>query len=524
MPNFTKADIVSSPTEFLNYYLTGLHFGASNIETTGSTTGYYQLSYDSTTASNSYQATYYDGNAHYKLTNLYFYQLIHNNITGITNGTGKLDNIIGELVLELNNSSNSTKLYLCFLIQSVTSKGTDDYITKQGGSISQIFDNIISDTDNAGGILYKSDVRTTSTPNGKAFGSATISPSSDGTIPRQDGTGCIIYSNTKNSSNNTVVVYLKPITVSNPGFISFISGSTIKGATTLFDIYPQPITSSGGSQTTADSQILTNPSNMSASQSASLAKAATTDGSSSTVDEQIYIDCNPTTDSNGDAILDSELSYNIPLNSTLMQDIQHSSMAQLTSNLLFFGFVVFVAYLGIPRFYNLAICDKMSEPQDRISAKAFIMLYLLIICIVLFYDGQQNGNMTELLAGSALVFFTILTYILISNEENKNRDLNGSFKASEFIGFLTAVLKFLMDHCLPMMIVMWIILMVILVCLAWIPTSTSNLKRDSPGDTKQGNAYITGATITMDQFRDYFCWFGLLVIPTLVGTLTWITS
>jgi len=44
MPNFTKADIVSSPTEFLNYYLTGLHFGASNIETTGSTTGYYQLS------------------------------------------------------------------------------------------------------------------------------------------------------------------------------------------------------------------------------------------------------------------------------------------------------------------------------------------------------------------------------------------------------------------------------------------------------------------------------------------------
>jgi uncharacterized protein (TIGR02145 family) len=31
MVNFTKADIVSTPSAFLNYYLTGLHFGASNI-------------------------------------------------------------------------------------------------------------------------------------------------------------------------------------------------------------------------------------------------------------------------------------------------------------------------------------------------------------------------------------------------------------------------------------------------------------------------------------------------------------
>jgi len=520
MSNFTKADIVLKPTEFLNYYLTGLHFGATNIQTMA-TTGYYQLSYDSTTSSNSYQATYYNhpttnSNAHYKLTNLYFYQLIHNNITGITNGTGRLDNIIGELVLELNNSSDSTKLYLCFLIQSVTSKGTDDYITKQGGSISQIFDNIISDPDNKGTIFYKSDVKTTSSSTGKATGLSTISPSSDGTIPRQDGTGCIIYSNTKNSSNNTVVVYLKPITVSNPGFISFISGSTIKDTTTLFDIYPQPITSSGDSQTTANSQILSNPSNMSPSQQNSVKTTTTTDGSTSTVDEQIYIDCNPTADSNGDAILDSELAYNIPLNSTLMQDIQHSSMAQLSSNFLFFGFVVFVAYMGIPRFYNMAICDKMSSNEDKISAKAFIMMYLLIICVVLFYEGQQNGNMTELLAGSAFVFFTILTYILISNEENRE-GVTGSFNLPQFIGFLTGVLKHLIGpNCLPMIIVLWIILLIILVCLAFIPGQKSNLPKD--------DVYVEGASITRDQFRDYFCWIGLLVIPTIVGTMTWITS
>ena len=511
MVNFTKADILLNPTAFLNYYLTGLNFGATNIKTE-STTGYYQLSYDSTTSSNSYQATYYNdpatnSNSHYKLTNLYFYHLIHNNITGVTTDTGKLDNIIGELVLELVNPSNSSKMYLCFLIQSVSSKGTDDHITKQGGSISQLFDNIISDPKNPGGIIY-------SDPNAKGTGSATISPSSDGTIPRQDGTGCVIYGNTKNSLNNTVVVYLNPITVSNPGFISFISGSNISSSTTLFDIYPQPITSSGGTTSTPVSQILSNPSNMSETQKTST--ALTTSVSNALGDEQIYIDCNPTADSNGDAILDSELAYNIPLNSTLMQDIQHSSMAQLSSNFLFFGFVVFVAYMGIPRFYNMAICDKMDKNEDKISAKAFIMMFLLIICVVLFYEGQQNGNMTELLAGSAFVFFTILTYILISNEENRE-GVTGSFSLPQFIGFLTGVLKHLIGpNCLPIIIVLWIILMIILVCLAWIPVKGGKLTIKE--------AYVAGASITMDQFRDYFCWIGILVIPTIVGTLTWITS
>ena len=510
MSNFTKADIVLKPTEFLNYYLTGLHFGATNIKTEP-TTGYYNLSYDSTTSSNSYQATYYNhpttnSNAHYKLTNLYFYKLIHNNITGVTNGTDKLDNIIGELVLELNNSSDSTKLYLCFLIQSVNSKGTDDHITKQGGSISQLFDNIIADPKNTGGILYKSAPGT---------GSATISPSSDGTIPKQDGTGCIIYNNTKGDLNNTVVVYLKPITVSNPGFISFISGSTINGTTTLFDIYPQPITSSSGTTTTPTSQVLSNPVNMSAASQASLLTLETTE-SENAVDEQIYIDCNPTTDSNGDAILNSELAYNIPLNSTLMQDIQHSSMAQLSSNFLFFGFIVFVAYMGIPRFYNMAICDKMSKNEDKISAKAFIMMYLLIICVALFFEGQKNGNMTELLAGSAFVFFTILTYVLISNEENRE-GVTGNFDIGNFIGFLTGVTKHLFSaDCLPMIILLWIFLMVILVCLAFVPGQKSKLPKD--------DVYVEGASITKDQFRDYFSWIGILVIPTIVGTLTWITS
>ena len=507
MTNFTKADIILNPTDSLNYYLSGLQFGATNIVTTNasSSNGTYQLSYDSTKSSNNYQVTGYSpnsGNFQLNLINLYFYKLLHNNITGVTIGPDSLTNIIGELVLELVDSSNSNKMFLCFLIQSVNSKGTDDINGNNKGSLSQLFNEIISDPKNKGGIIYKDSGGT---------GSVKISPSSDGTIPEQDGTGCIIYSD----ANNTVVVYLKPITISNPGLISFIKGTVIGKKTNLFHIYPEPITSSKGTITSSD-QIV-KPGLHSATTSTPNGQTTTsTTTVSNTADEQIYIDCNPTADSNGDAILDSELAYNIPLNSTLMQDIQHSSMAQLSSNFLFFGFIVFVAYLGIPRFYNMAICEKNFSDNDKISAKAFIMMYLLIICIVLFIDGQKNGNMTELLAGSAMVFFTILTYILISIEENRE-GVTGIFTLPQFVGFLFGVMKHLIGpNCLPMIIVLWIILMIILVCLAFVPGQKGKLPKD--------DVYVEGASITKDQFRDYFSWIGFVVIPTIVGTVTWIAT
>ena len=193
-----------------------------------------------------------------------------------------------------------------------------------------------------------------------------------------------------------------------------------------------------------------------------------------------------------------------------MNDIQNSSIAQLSSNFLFFGVCVFVIYMGVPRFYNMAICDKMTDDKDRKSAKAFIMMYLLALCIALFMDGQNTGNMTELLAGSAIIFFSIFTYLLISNEERKNNVRDG-FDTASFVSFVGGVVRHLFKpNTVITMVFLWIILTAILVSLAFIPN------QNGPG--------ANGAIITMDKFRDYFCWIGILVIPTIVGTLTWITQ
>ena len=523
MTNFNQGDILLNQTAFINYYLINLKLYTSNIVTSGpSTDGNYHLSYDSTNgaSTNNYNAIYYNNpvnpsNLYYNLTDIWLFKPLHTNITGVTDGSkDALKKLIGEIVFETTGSTDSSnKLFLCFLIKSVSSDGTDDEVLKNSGSISKLFNKIIKNPGIDGGIVYSgSDVK----------GAATLNFSSDGTIPKQDDAGCIIYNDSVNKA--TVVVYLNPITTSNKQFINFISGTTISGASstgivkgsstknskgemsvsTLFNIYPPDGGTGAGSK-----QIYSNPSNMPTGQLTSAAATSALQAAEQKLatDSQIYIDCNPTTDLNGD----EELAYNIPLNSTLMQDIQHSSVAQLSSNFLFFGMIVFVTYLGVPRFYNMAICDKMPNDADKKSAKAFIMLYLFVVCIALFLDGQNNGNMTELLAGAAMIFFAIFTFLLISSEERKN-GINIGFNMPNFIGFIVGVASHLGNYktTLPMMIALWILLMVILVCLAFIPNMNG-----------QGN---NGAIITMDQFRDYFCWIGILVIPTIVGTLTWITT
>jgi hypothetical protein len=512
MTKFNKGDIVLNSSSLINYNLLNLKIYASNIKTTGPTVdGNYHISYDPTngSSSNEYNVLYHNdpnnpSNVNYKLTDIWLFKPLHKNIEGTTDGSkDALKNLVGEIVFETASSADSSKkLFLCFLIQSVPNKGTDDPIS---GSISKLFNNIIKDQINDGGILYASKDNK---------GTTTINPSSDGTIPSQDDVGSIIYYDSVN--NATVVVYLNPITTSNKQFINFISGTAISGASSsgtvkgtanrpiLFNIYPPESAGSSVKIINGDAVGKTPLNRLSSQVASSLSSLVAPQAESN--DSQIYIDCNPTTDLNGD----QELSYNIPLNSTLMQDIQNSSVAQLSSNFLFFGVVVFAIYLGVPRFYNMAICDKMND-KDRKSAKVFIMMYLFILCIALFMDGQNNGNMTELLAGSAIIFFSIFTYLLISNEERRN-NVSGEFNAPHYIEFLGGVTRHILNikTTLPMIFVLWIILMVILVCLAFIP----NL--NGPGNN--------GAIITMDKFRDYFCWIGILVIPTVVGTLTWITQ
>ena len=456
-----------------------MNFYQSDIQTTTATDGNYHIKYNSPTAnSNNFNVVYYNNNTsrneYYNVTDVYFYNLIHNNIVGVTDGSqepGSAPNLIGELVFETTNFSGGTakkgnsKLFLCFLIQNANggngigpSKATDGPGT---GSIGKLFNNIISD--GKGNIVYGS--------SGK--GTTTISPSVDGTIPEQDQ--AIIYFDS--AYNATVVVYLKPITVSVDSEVKFIFSMNNR-VSPIINNYPSKATHILNSDTTGTGIV-----DMS-------------NNSLYSENSQIYIDCSPTGASES-----SITTYNLPINSDLMSDIQHSSFARLCTNFALFGIILLAAYIGIPKLYNLAVCEKM-QGNDIMYAKSFIILYLMTISLALFANGNQSGNMIEMIAGFFVIFLTIITYILISNEElAANRSFEG-FNMIDFITFVGGVIGFIFEKCLAGIFVLWVILVVILVILAYAA------KKDD------GEPVITNT-----QFRDIMLWVGLVAIPTMVGLM-----
>jgi hypothetical protein len=188
-----------------------------------------------------------------------------------------------------------------------------------------------------------------------------------------------------------------------------------------------------------------------------------------------------------------------------MSDIQHSSFAQLCTNFALFGIILLAAYIGVPKLYNLAVCERM-QGNDVMYAKSFIILYLMIISLALFAGGNQSGNMKEMLAGFFIIFLTIITYILISNEELAANRSFENFNMIDFISFVGGVVGFIFENCLAGIFVLWTILAIILVILAYA------VKKDD------GKPVITNT-----QFRDIMLWVGLVAIPTLVGLMVQIT-
>jgi hypothetical protein len=487
MTKFTQADIITNPSSVINYYLVNMNFYQSDIKTESATEGRYHISYTQpTTNTNDNNVVYYNHttsqNEFYNVTDVYFNNLIHDNIAGKTDGGGPgyINNLIGELIFETTNiiggtkKSGNTKLFLCFLIKNAgggngekPGPGTDDLKGTGTGSIAKLFNNIISG--GGGNIVYGN--------SGK--GTTTISPSADGTIPKQ--TECIIYLD--RVKNATVVVYLNPISISVADEVSFVFGLNYIGSSPIVNNYPLEPTDVLTAGTTGKG-IVDMSSNPFYSENS-----------------QIYIDCNPTGASES-----SITTYNLPINSDLMSDIQNSSFAKLCSNFALFGIMLLAAYIGVPKLYNLAVCEKM-EGDNIMYAKSFIIFFLLIVSLSLFANGNQNGNIIEMMAGFFIIFLTIVTYILISNEELAANRSFSNFNMIDFITFIGGVIGFLFEKCLAPIFVLWVILLIILVIL------TYAAKKDN-GDP----------AITSTQFRDIMLWVGLVAIPTMVGILIQIST
>lgn len=139
-------------------------------------------------------------NVVYKHKKAYFNQLIHNNITGLTNDT---PNDYGELILEHSAPGSGTPIYVCFLLEYNSSPDNENDIDKMIGFSGQ--------TAHIHAGIELNDF---------------ITPQS----------GCISYESTKDNVNSTVFVFTTPIPINS------VSKNIIKNCTSAegkFFAYPE---------------------------------------------------------------------------------------------------------------------------------------------------------------------------------------------------------------------------------------------------------------------------------------------
>ena len=260
----------------------------------------------------------------YTATNIYLYGTIHNNIIGITSDQS---NIVGELVIEHINSSSSTKLYTCFLLQERDNSDKECNLT-----IDQLINNI-------------SNINTIS---------ATDLNLNDA-IPVQRK--CFHYSDSDNYRLNEVFIFTKPILISTES-ASLIS--TLSYDTTLFSI------------------------------SAPIAPSCiniTDNNDFSNKDEQIegmenYFEC---TLENADGSLDTkqiDMDSNNSMNTELYQYILQSFVSII---------VVFIFGIHIPKIYKYIydsvkiVGDNENEIHKKLSKINFAIFIICIISIGLSF-------------------------------------------------------------------------------------------------------------------------------------------
>lgn len=468
---FTSEDIINA--DIVNYSgLVNMNFYTSDITHTKSSDGYFGISYDKNNSPNSSSSISYENQLFY-VKNVYFTNLIHNNIQGITDpisNANQIDKIQGEFIIEAFDDK-SKYLCLCFLLKSTISNtgSTDDSTT---GLFTNFFNTIITTN---GSINTKN--------SSKASYTATISDNRS--IPQQTD-GCISYKVARKEKDNdtnintTIIVFLNPITYNNshPVFKNLSPNSYLDGLKKFKMYASYPLNKADKNNT---KQNLANG-------------VESTNKSGMALENDIYIDCNPTGEGE-----ENIKTYKLPINSDLMGDIQNSSLSKLINNFAMFGVLLLVSYVGIPKLYNMAVCDKMND-EDQYYARIFILFYFIIVIFALFVDGSADGDMTELLVGFFFIFLAILTYVLVLDVGSNN---DQDFNISTFIIFFVEVLSYVLfkPKNLAIIILFFVILM-ITVCLV----------KDN-----DGNTFITTKT-----GKKTTAWLSLLVIPTFAGLITWI--
>ena len=110
----TKSGNVSYDNKIVyNFYRTTVNKNEIQSPVTNTSVNYYKAAFLNNGAEPNFYYTNNGSTDSYVTKNIYFFGLLHNNITNISD---KNPNIIGELVIELSSSA-SNAAYVCFLLE-----------------------------------------------------------------------------------------------------------------------------------------------------------------------------------------------------------------------------------------------------------------------------------------------------------------------------------------------------------------------------------------------------------------------
>jgi len=231
---------------------------------------------------------------------IYVNRLLHFNIDKITTDN---ENIIGELVIEHKNLTKTGKVYTCYLLESTPSFKTD------GNDIDKMLtlpDKEVTNMD----ITLNSILPTNS--------------------------DCIVY----NTNNNvdTVCVFTSPIVINTESTSKIMKYAD---KTTLFEISATNKEAFNGYR-----EGLENANTMQTIPSANISEPDS---------QEIYIDCNPT--GVGE---DEMLTYNVPINTKMMDEEQESQLMKTTVNYGLFLIALVVSYVLVPIGYKSLVIDPIN--------------------------------------------------------------------------------------------------------------------------------------------------------------------
>jgi hypothetical protein len=163
--------------------------------------------------------------------------------------------------------------------------------------------------------------------------------------------------------------------------------------------------------------------------------------------DQIYIDCNPTGESD-----ETIRTYNLPINSSLMGDIQKNELIKMILNFCLFSTGIICAYFGVPilNSYIVAIEFKNNEKylgflplSSRVTGNNFVIVYfgLFIFLMTVFLLMMGFAIQNYVMSGVGLLFFILFAFAsaLLNQPEHTKEYLSkkGLLKPLEFTGSMS---------------------------------------------------------------------------------------